>query len=546
MTFRGERTTDSMKLLRVRVAAFCFVLVSGGAAGSCGNGTGSGGADAGSDGPGGDAAHGDFQPDLPLPTGDLREAGADGAGDLDAAPQFAPLECPDVSGTAKNLLDKAEYFDLVARKWHLPAGQDHWFSVRLKEDLETFDQVDMSDNVGSWTAMYSASQSFRYATTKDPEALENLRRVVRGEHNMMKITGVPGLFSRVMINPSLPGFPSAEKLAVWYPDCDLSVKHCKRFNEVTEGEFKGWWFKNDVSKDEYAAHMFAMAVAWEVVDDPEVRTRVEDIVLQVGDHLVDHKLAITDIDGKMTLFGGMMAMGVDDFPPFDAVLSLSWLKLAAVVGGPEKGKKYQDFLDDCLLQKNGVKECIPPEPPKPYTDYLDMVGLDLGCKTNWNNHNMSQLAMYSLIRTEDDPVLKALYRKTLRKQMWEADDHPMAEQQKTLYAMFYMINKDPKDPWPEQAAREALCTMKRFREHKAHFAVDNISKYKTVCTARDDDPMTDFVLPIEEQAMDNYLWGGNPYELEVDPGDPQLVESPEDYLLAYWMGRYFGFIAAEM
>ncbi len=514
-------------------------------AAACGNGT-----EREDAGPAADAADsGDGQPadpdgngtvfDLPADSDALEEARVPG--------QFEPLACPGVAGTPMNLHQKAEYFDMVARKWHLPPGQDHWFSVRLKEDLDTFDQVDMSDNVGSWTAIYSASQSFRYAVTKDPEALENLRRVVRGEHNMMKITGVPGLFSRVMINPALPGFPSADKLAVWYPDCDLAVKHCKRFNEVKEGEFKGWWFKNDVSKDEYAAHMFAMATAWEVVDDPEVRERVADIVLQVGDHLVDHQLAITDIDGKMTLFGGMMAMGVDDFPGFDAVLTLSWLKLAAVVGGAEKGAKYQQFIDDCLLQKNGVKECIPGEPPHPYTDYLDMVGLDLGCKTNWNNHNMSQLAMFSLIRTEEDPQLKDIYRKTLRQQMWEPDDpYPMNEQKKTLYTMFYLINKAPKDPWPEQAAADALCTLKSFPEHKAHLPVDTVSQYETICTTRGDDPMTDQVIPIDQVAMDNYLWGGNPYELEEDPGDPQLVESPEDYLVAYWMARYFGFVTPEM
>jgi hypothetical protein len=46
--------------------------------------------------------------------------------------------------------------------------------------------------------------------------------------------------------------------------------------------------------------------------------------------------------------------------------------------------------------------------------------------------------------------------------------------------------------------------------------------------------------------MDNYQWSRNPWELEKDPGDPALVESPEDYLLAYWMGRWWGFIGEEM
>lgn len=460
----------------------------------------------------------------------------------DARP-FSAITCPEVAGTAMSLREKAERFDALARRWHLPAGQDLWFSVLLGPDLETVERVDMSDNVGTWTALYAASQAFRYATTRDPEALGNLRRVVRGEHDMLRITGVRGLFTRAFVNPALPGFPSEEWLAGAYPDCDLAKGHCKRYNRVKEGEFAGFWFKNDVSKDEYAAHMFSMAVAWELVDDPDVRSRVEDIVRQVGDHLIEHGLRITDIDGQVTTYGHLNAMGMDDFPGFNAILALSFMKLAAVVGGG----KYADFYSDCLLQRSGEDACIPEESPRPYTHYLDTVGLDLGCKTNWNNHNMAELGMYALLRHESDPELLATYRAALRDALWNPDDErPMRVQENTLYTFFYLVNKDPSDPWPEDEARAAICTMKRYPEHKAHFAVDTLSRYEQVCTGRSDEPMTDVVIPIDERKADNFQWIGNPYALETSPADPRHVESPEDFLLAYWMGRYFGFIDETM
>jgi hypothetical protein len=470
-------------------------------------------------------------------------AGGDRATADSHGPKFEPLACPDIPGTKMSLAEKAQAMDEAATRWHLPPGQDWLFSVFLQDDLQTFDKVILSDNVGTWTALYAASQSFRYAATKDDQALQNLRRVVRGEHDMMKITGVPGLFARVVINPSLPGFPSGEQLLANYPDCDLSKKHCKRFNEVTDGPYKGLWFKNDVSKDEYAAHMFSMAVAWEIIDDPEVRERVADIVTQVGDHLVDNRLQITDIDGKVTLFGAMNAVGLDDFAGFDALLSLSWLRLAAAIGG----EKYRVFYEECLLQGSGPKECIPADgKPAPYTDYFHMIGLDLACKTNWNNHNMAQLAMYPLIRFEEDALLKALYRRTLRDQLWAPDDpYPMRDQQKTVYTFMYLVNKESSDPWPDGPARDAICSLKRFRESKNHYPMDNLAKYPVECYDRSDEPMADFVIPVDEQEMDNFLWIGNPYRLEKDDGDPHIVESPEDYLLAYWMGRYYGFIGEE-
>lgn len=480
---------------------------------------------------------------------DLSTDAVDGSPDV-RAPPFEALDCPEVAGTAESLAAKAAAFDERARRWHLPEGQDQWFSVQLEPDLATFARVGMSDNVGTWTALYAASQSFRYAATRDAEALENLRRVLRAEHDMLRITGVRGLFTRVFVNPALPGFPTAEQLAAWYPDCDLNLKHCKRFNEVTEGEFAGWWFKNDVSKDEYAAHMFSVAVAWELVDDPEVRAHVTEIATAVGDHLIEHGMTLTDIDGRVTTYGHLDPQSFDDFPGFNATLALAWLRVAAMVGGAT----YQAFYDDCLLKRGGPasgkaaagKPTTCPEglAPKPYPAYFANTGLDLACKTNWNNHNMAQLSMYALLRAETDPILRSTYQAALRDQLWAPDDaFPMRDQQNSLYTWFYLVNKADADPWPTEAARQAVCTLKRYPATKNHFPVDTFATYPAVCTDRSDEPMSDQLIPIDERAADNFQWIGNPYKPEIDPGDATWVESPEDYLLAYWMGRWFGFIA---
>ena len=371
-----------------------------------------------------------------------------------------------------------------------------------------------------------------------PIALDNLRRVVRG---CATWSGSPACgASRAYLNPALPGFPTAEQLVANYPDCDLSVA-LQAVQRVADGEFKGLWFKNDVSKDEYAAHMFAYAVIWEIIDDPEVRKHVEEVVLAIGDHLVDNELWITDIDGKVTTFGHMNALALDDFSGFNAVLALSWLRLAATIGG----QKYLDYYRKCMLQANGRRKCVHEEDPAPYTDYLTTMA-KLGCKTNWNNHNMAQLAMYHLLRFEDDPALKAVYRAALRDQMWAPEDpYPMRDQQKTLYTFFYLVNKDPADPFPAQAASEAVCTMKIFPEFKGHYAVDNFTKYAQVCLDRSDEPITDTVIPVNERGMDNCVWL-NPCRME-EMHEHRRV--PEDFLSAWMAGTWLhhrGYVGALM
>lgn len=473
---------------------------------------------------------------------DLKDAHSGEIADIQKI--FNPVKCnKDITPTLKNLREKAEYFDVIARDLHLPSGQELLFSVFVKEDEKTFDKVIMSDNVGTWTALYTASQAFRYASTGSIDALNNLKRTLRGELNLLRITDVKGLFTRVYVNPNLAGFPTAEQLNTWYPDCDLNIRHCKRFVEVKDGEYKGYWFKTDVSKDEYAHHMFAMSILWQLVNDEEVRSMVKEIVTSVADHLIDNNLRITDIDGRVTTYGRMYATALDDFAGFNALLTLSWMKLASIVGG----EKYTKFYNDCLLQKRGRYRCIKDEDPTPYTEYLYSIGLNLNCKTNWNNHNMAQISMFHLIQNENDMELKKLYKEILYKQLWDADDpRPMRLQQNTLYTFFFAVNSPEEVALPRQELSEAMCVMQIFPEVKRQYMVDTLNRYPVTCYDRSNEPMTDSIIPINEYGMDNFLWIRNPYKLKIEDENRLLIESPEDYLLAYWLGRYYGFITEDM
>jgi hypothetical protein len=69
-----------------------------------------------------------------------------------------------------------------------------------------------------------------------------------------------------------------------------------------------------------------------------------------------------------------------------------------------------------------------------------------------------------------------------------------------------------------------------------------------VCRSRLDRPVSAERIPLAEYHFDNYLWRLDPYEIQEEdrPEDRRMVYSPEDFLIAYWLGRYHGLIGPEL
>ncbi len=438
------------------------------------------------------------------------------------------------------LHEKATRFDQLGPSLHMPQGQDLMHSVWVQDDLQTFDRVQLSDNSGFWTSTYTASQALRYAVTKSPEALANIKRALKGQRDLMLITGVKGLFARSYVNLELPGFPTEQDLLDQYPDCDLSEGHCKRWQRGT-GRFENYMFKNDVSRDEYAGHLFAVGVLAHFVDDPEVKALATEIARDVAEHLIDNDLRVVDFDGEVTTFGYLSPATLSGFPGFNAVQVLSFIKVAAVLTGDPR---FESFYRNCLLHED-LSQCEDPAlaTDKPYTDHLQDMGLNLECQTNWNNHNMAHLAMFVLILLEEDEAVRGKYQSVLERQMWNAEEtRPMKAQGNTLFSFFREITRHPdRHPTDDTAMEDAVCVMKIFPVEKYTRAVDN-SSFPEVCTDRKGRPMTDVLIPFEERPMNNFMWKLNPYRIAQKDEATRFIEAPDDYLLAYWLGRQYGIL----
>ena len=474
---------------------------------------------------------GDVGPEVP-PTGDLRAE----VPPSDGLPGPTWSTCPEHEG-GMTLAEKAAYLDALLPAQHHPDGLLR--SVTLDND----GQVTALHNLpstGLWTAMYLASQSLRYAVTGDPVAQENAGRAAEGLHHLTKVTGVPGLYGRSYVRP---GFVYAG---------DVSASPSWHASDAPG--YEGWYFNHDVSKDTMDGIMFGYGVALEHLDDPAILGTIRGDVAAFAQHLLDNGLQIIDWTGVVTEHGKMYYSALDDFPGFNALLVTSWLRTALTESG-DLGLEHIYY--DCLFRRGDRTDC-PPFDPLDLGSYMDAIEASLAmymsdCQTSYDHFDMVFHAIYPMLRREADPDLLPRLMDVLEDDLWNPSDPtldpPFRVSTHSLYIFLYggLSGKAPgEDLLLDAAVHDGVCTLRRMPHDRADVDVPKGTQ-ETACLNRMGDPNAAEIIPVEERRYDNYIWRLDPYEIPQGyTAVPGYVHTGEDWLLAYWVGRYHGFIDAEL
>ncbi len=438
----------------------------------------------------------------------------------------------------RSLAEKAAYFDRVAREQHL-AGDGLMRNINLSEDLQSIESFKHAESTILWSGMYLASQAFRYAVTEEAEAQVNARTVVDGLHELTLVTGVSGLYGRSMDRPDV-AYDYDGRGTPWWTESDAPG-------------YEGWAFRNDVSKDSVDGLMFGYAVALEHFDDPQLVADIRDRVAEVVRHVVDNGLRIVDTDGEVTEHGSLYHSAMDDFPGFNAMLASSWIKVAQVA---TDDAALDDFYYGCLMGMRAGVQCPDIEIADlgTYIESMeDRLFLFLSdCKQNYDNFDMCYQAMYPLLRRETDDGLKERLLGVLRNNMFHTDDErhqSMAEIGWTFFTFaFAGLTGDEfgDDPVLDSAVDLAVCTLKDFPNEKFDRYIP-AGTQEDACRNRHDEPTAAEPIPLAEYYFDNYLWRLDPFMIQPERQENRrLVWSPEDYLVAYWMGRLHGLIGPEL
>ncbi len=270
-------------------------------------------------------------------------------------------------------------------------------------------------------------------------------------------------------------------------------------------------------------------------------------------HLVGNGLRIIDHTGEVTEHGRLYHTALDDFPGFNAVLASSWVRIAATASGDPA---IDDFYYGCLM---GVQDGV----TCPDVDAFDLgtyiesietkMGLFLsGCQQNYDNFDMVYQALYPLVRQERDDELRHRLIDAARENMFHSEDpahQSIAEIGNSMFTFIYAAatcDGPEDDPLIEQAMDDAVCILKQFPLEKIDRFIP-AGTQQEVCRNRLDVPCAAEPIPLPEYHFDHYLWRLDFFEIQQErPENAQQIYSPEDFLVAYWLGRYHGFIDPEM
>jgi hypothetical protein len=402
---------------------------------------------------------------------------------------------------------KAAYYERHLDAW----GQKRLgFTHKLEWDAALKEFVrEAGDNDGGYSGDYLAAQCYRFAVTHDPAARAEAVNTFQTMRWLQASTGIPGFIARgIWANGEIGhkatggsgGYP-----AEWHPTAD--------------GKFE---WKGDTSSDELCSHFYSVGIFLELVAQGFEVQQAKDHLAGIAAHLIDHQWKLIDVDGEPTRWGRWdLDYFLTDEGRFDRGLQcleiLSFMKTAASVTQEAKFEKaYADLLNlgyprHTLRQRNTF-------PPDSILHFEDQLAL-------WSYWN--------LLRHESDADLRSIYRRSLER-TWEII---RVEQQPWFNFIYAILSGNDAEFGPAAAhLREWPLDLRIWSYQNSHRA--------DLQTPRGYTSQKGGIRSFSPREREPIRWDAWTMQLDGGTAGRDVVE-PGSWLLAYWLGRYYGFIKAS-
>jgi hypothetical protein len=394
------------------------------------------------------------------------------------------------------LEQKAALFEERIRLRHDRYGMVSDSHLAKAGDLST-NILESSDNDGLWTAMYGAAECFRYAVTKDPDALARAKRAVEAVLFLEEITGVPGLPARSYVKKG----EQRPKDGVWHWTADGQIQ-----------------WKGDTSSDESVGHFFVLSIAYDLLDDAALKARMVEAARKMMDTIIGHGYNLIDVTGNPTTWGKWSPEYFAGKGKSDSALNAAELLMFL--------KVTEHMTGDARYAAEYKKVAVRMKYAAQAARYIE-----LREEINYSDEELAMLSFYPFFRYEKDPSMQ----KGL--DQWWAN---CRREKNPLWTYIYRVGR----PEGKVDLEGAVKTLERIPMDLISWKVVNSDRRDVVMEKaldRANERQARTWLPPDERPV--MKWNGNPFV--VDGGNGGFSEDDGAFfLLPYWMGRFMGVVAA--
>lgn len=400
------------------------------------------------------------------------------------------------------LAQKAAVFDADLQERFTLEGQV-LCKLKLPNPQRSFVAYNMPDNA-YMTGMYLGALAFRYAATGDAAVQDQGKEALAAMNILCTASGKPGLLARAFWPVGKP----FDDDGTW--------------RESADGRYR---WRGDVSSDQIDGVMFGYDLAYEFLADDEAKKTIARNVTAIADHVLRNGLRIVGFDGNPTRWGKYYPEYVQKVEPMNALLFLQLLKVAAYVTGEDR---FETLYREYALDKGYAETTLK---ARNLRDPIAVV--------NHSDDVLIYLAYYPLLRHEQDPALRDLYLRGLRRTWGGNVNWPGVKPEEN--PLYDFITREFLGDGIDVAP--GLRTLERFPldmkwNGNTIAAYEKRFAFTFQAEPRSEEALEGLPVPMDRRVKSWSAWVMNPYtKAGTRTADQSIEYNGHDYLLAYWLGR---------
>lgn len=377
------------------------------------------------------------------------------------------------------------------------------YRMPIEPHLVSGPYEDLADQA-CWTGYLLAALCFRHHVEPSTETAAVIGRVFAGMRLLHDVTGTRGYIARCVV-PAEVAPAIAHDPSVWRP---------------ARGD-ESLWYRSDTSKDQYSGFVFGLTACALLAPDARERAGARELLRAVASHVAAAGLAIRDESGEITNYGDLSPRIVGVPIGVNAAIALAILR-APMPDGLD-AETAAEFRRHARRARGALRPL-----------HFEVFGI-----RNYSNDLMVMAAMLALGLGESHPERRAELRAALEPFLAEFRGEGNA-----LVASLAALHQLRDSEEEMNALRNLLEAPTDLRIRGAPPALYDglprrwLSDRKGRARAAN-------ALPLSARGVGTFAWKTDPYVLQAQSStDLTHIASGVDFFLAYWLGRYSGWVPA--